>query len=429
MKEWIVRNRSLLPWVGFLASLYVLVILFLPDAGYDKYFWVTWTRYIMQYGLAHVYEDPEVNNNPLVMWLLWVFSLLFDSPMDVTYGTVNRLKLLVMPFDLLALFFVGRKLMKTGRSIWLGLVVLLNPAFWYDTLIWGQIDGVHTCLIMVALVASERGRWDLAWLMTLLAVNLKLQAVIFVPIMILMTLRPMRMSGFNARWRIWSGLAGVQAIILAPFILSGTLQTVLGALLNRTMGYYPVLSRHAYNIYYLMAEDPFNTPDMNVALGIPVRWWGLTLFFIAAVLVTMPLFLALFNRAFNNLRREERLATLFQTAALTTLAFFLFNTQMHERYMHPAILFSGVYALMTRQWWPYALISLGYLLNLEGVMHFLDWVDVRHFGIDVVHERLLVFHPKVVAAILCACLIAGASGFYRTFMAFRNNVDAEPHST
>jgi Gpi18-like mannosyltransferase len=429
MTEWMARNRILLPWVGLLLAVYAAVALWLPDAGYDKYFWVTWTRYLMQHGLAHVYEDPEVNNNPLVMWLLWLFGLLFDTPTDVTYGTINRLKLLVVPFDLVALFFLGRKLMKTGRNIWLGLIVLLNPAFWYDTLIWGQIDGIYTCLIMVALVAAERGRWDLAWLMTLLSINLKLQAIIFLPIMILMTIRPMRMSGFNARWRIWSGLAGVQALILAPFILSGTLHTVLGAMLHRTMGYYPVLSRNAYNIYYLMARDPFNTPDTNVALGIPVRWWGGALFVVATALVTMPLFLALFNRAFNNLRREERLATLFQTAALTSLAFFLFNTQMHERYMHPAILFSGVYALMTRQWWPYALISLGYILNLEGVMHFLDWVDIPFVDGKIVHEQLLVFHPKVVAAILCACFIAGASSFYRTFMAFRNNVDAEPHTT
>lgn len=427
--QWVRQNQLLAGVAVALAGVYVALAIVLPDAGYDKYFWVTWTQDIINHGLGSIYLNPEANNQPLVMWLLWLFGHLFHNADAVTYGNINWLKLFIIPFDLIALFMVARKLLKTGRNVWWIALLAINPAFWYNTLVWGQIDTVHTTLVLLALIAAERGRWDLTWLSYIIALNVKLQAIIFLPLVVLLTLRPMRLSGFNARWRIWAGLGALQAVTLAPFVLSGHIVQTLEALAGRAIGFYPVLSRNAYNIYYLMARDPFNTPDTNVALGISVRWWGMALFALAALMVLLPFALTIINRAFNNLSRNERLATLAQSAALITLAFFLFNTQMHERYLHPAILFSGLYWLMGGQWWPYAMLSVGYLLNLEGVMHYLYWIDERIFGLKIDHASLPIFEPNLVAALLCGCFIMASAAFYRTFMAYRNNANSYLHTT
>ena len=66
---------------------------------------------------------------------------------------------------------------------------------------------------------------------------------------------------------------------------------------------------------------------------------------------------------------------------------------MHERYWHPAVLFLGSYALLSRRWWPFALTSVAYWLNLQTMF--------RHY-----HHlpTWLVRHPQLVAGLFALAL-------------------------
>ncbi len=400
---------------------YLGFLFVLPDAGYDKYFWITWTQDILNNGLGNVYLNEQVNNQPLILFLLKVFSLFQHNADAVGLISVNWLKALVLPFDFLTLTAVIHILRRTGKPMMGFFVFFLNPAFWYNTVIWGQVDTIHTFFALAALVYAERGHWKWSLVLMLIAINFKLQAVIFLPLVLILCLPFIRHRG----WRFLAfhllAIAGIQVLILLPFALSGNLVETVHALFSRSVDRYPTLSRNAYNLWYYLVNDPFHFSDARTVFHVPLKYWGMAMFFSASGMVLLPLFLAVNNRAFENLKRNERLGTIFQVAALVTLAFFLFNTQMHERYIHPAVLFSGLFMILTHRPLVFMFVSVGYLLNMEAVMQFLRYYDGL-IGLRIDYGNYLIFSPEFIATIFMVAFLWGSFEFYRTFFSFRNNI-------
>jgi hypothetical protein len=131
---------------------------------------------------------------------------------------------------------------------------------------------------------------------------------------------------------------------------------------------------------------------------------------------------AIANRAFTNLMRWERLSVIFQVAALVYLAFFLFNTQMHERYVHPAILFSVIPFLIAKDRVVYLLISFAYLFNMEAVMQVFGYFDQSILGFDVDYGGLFIFKPMFIAGIFLFAYIWGTVVHARQFLALKNSI-------
>ncbi len=400
--------------------LYLGFLFVLPDAGYDKYFWITWSQDILNGGLGNVYLNPEVNNNPLILYLLKVFSLFHQNAAEIGLTSVNWLKALVLPFDFLTLMVVIHVLKRTGKPMMGFFVFFFNPAFWYNTVIWGQVDTIHTFFALAALVYAERGHWRWALVLMLVAVNFKLQAIIFFPLVAMLCLPFIREKGWKYLALHVLAILGIQLLILLPFAISGNLPETLNALVSRSVDKYPTLSRNAYNLWYYLVSDPFTFSDTRTVFHVPLKYWGMAMFFTASAMVMLPLFLAVNNGAFENLKRNERLGTIFQVAALVTIAFFMFNTQMHERYIHPAVLFSGLFMILTHRPIVYMLVSVGYLLNLEAVMKYLRYFDSL-VGVNFEHTQWFIFRPEFVATLFLVAFLWGSFEFYRTFFSFKNN--------
>ena len=53
---------------------------------------------------------------------------------------------------------------------------------------------------------------------------------------------------------------------------------------------------------------------------------------------------------------------------LSILGFFFFNTQMHERYSHPAMLMAFLYGILNKNYWIYGITSIAYFLNMEKTL-------------------------------------------------------------
>jgi len=73
------------------------------------------------------------------------------------------------------------------------------------------------------------------------------------------------------------------------------------------------------------------------------------------------------------------------------MAFFLYPTQMHERYLYPAVAFFGLYAMLSGRWALYLALSAGFLLNLEQVL-----------GATVFARAVRLLPPWLIAAFLLA---------------------------
>lgn len=421
-------HKDAIKYYALFAGLYLGFLFVLPDAGYDKYFWITWTQDILNNGLGNVYHNQNVNNQPLILFILKVFSLFQRNADAVGLVSVNWLKALVLPFDFLTLAVVIHILKRTGKPMMGFFVFFLNPAFWYNTVIWGQVDTIHTFFALAALIYAERGHWKWALVLMLVAVNFKLQAIIFFPLVAVLCLPFIREKGWKYLGIHVLAIVGIQSLILLPFAISGNFFETLQALATRSVDKYPTLSRNAYNIWYYLVNDPFTFPDSRTVFHVSLKYWGMAMFFTASAMVMLPLFLAVNNGAFENLKRNERLGTIFQVAALVTIAFFLFNTQMHERYVHPAVLFSGLFMLLTKRPIVYMLVSIGYLLNLEAVMKYLRYFDSL-VGINFNHTEWLIFWPEFIATIFIVAFLWGSFEFYRTFFSFKNNIPDTLYTT
>jgi Gpi18-like mannosyltransferase len=258
----------------------------------------------------------------------------------------------------------------------------------------------------------------------LIAINFKLQAIIFLPLVLILSLPFIRNKGWKFLGLHVLAIISIQILILLPFAISGNLDETLHALATRSVDKYPTLSRNAYNVWHYLVSEPFHFPDSNTVFHVPLKYWGMAMFFAASGMILLPLFLAVNNGAFENLKRNERLGTIFQVAALVTLAFFLFNTQMHERYMHPAVLFSGLFMILTHRPIVYMLASIGYLLNLEAIMQYMRYFDGL-LGIHIDYGQWFIFVPEFVATLFLVAFLWGSFEFYRTFFSFKNNVTQE----
>lgn len=409
-------------WFIGLSVLQILFMLWLPDSGYDKYFWENWTRSLITDGLGSIYLNPEVNNHPLGLYLLEVLSWFFGDAEAVNATSINWLKALVFPFNLLSIGVVIFLLFESGFSLKPTWCLILNPAFWYNTVVWGQVDVIFTLFCFIALILAERKLWRWAWLSFLIALNFKLQALVIGPLLLVLTYQNILRSSWAKRLSgLWI-LIGVQTIILFPFILFGHLTETLEALTSRSVDHFAVISRKAYNVWHFFFADPFNTPDSTRILGIPMKLWGLILFAVAASMNMALLTLAVMNRAFDNLVRWQRLVVIFQVAALVYLAFFLFNTQMHERYAHPAILFTFIPFVMGNCKLVHVLVSIAYILNLEAVMQMFAYYDQTVFGFGLNYDQTLFFNPMFIASIMLMAYVWGTVMHARQFLALKNTI-------
>ena len=76
---------------------------------------------------------------------------------------------------------------------------------------------------------------------------------------------------------------------------------------------------------------------------------------------------------------------------------------MHERYSHPALLFVAAYALWSKRFIPYILVSITILLNIESVF--------KYFNIN--NYRTLIWSPDFIACLYRCCIVVLYFELYR----------------
>lgn len=358
------------------ACLYVWFVFWQPDSGFDKYFWIDWANDIANHGLGAIYHNPEVNYHPFILYLLEVFT--WFQP-DINKDTISGFKSIVILFDLATLGLVVWLLDKFGKSLWWVLVLLLNPAFWYNTIVWGQTDGIYTFFVFAAIVAAMNQHISLGAIFFLLALNTKMQAIIFLPLFIVWAIHQKE----KIDWlRVGVIVGALEVVIFLPFIISGNLFVSLRAITYASIDQYPVLSRNAHNLWYMLFDDPFNTPDDHF------KYLGMA-FFVGLYALAIWQFILKLKKSFNE---GGKLWLVCLVAALVVLIFFFFNTQMHERYVHSAVLFLGLWTILSEKLSLYVLVSLAYLINLESVMQFGKYFlkDVsENYGMDPILASIL----------------------------------------
>jgi hypothetical protein len=97
------------------------------------------------------------------------------------------------------------------------------------------------------------------------------------------------------------------------------------------------------------------------------------MFFTTSFIALTPLLIITFRKRNDEVilysNNQNTLNIIFLSCGLIPLLFFFFNTQMHERYSHPAFLFIFAFSYVNKNYIPLLLFSIAYFLNLDGVLH------------------------------------------------------------
>lgn len=380
----------------------------MPGRGpHDIGYWVDWAIGIKQVGLANAYTVPTLNYNPVLLYVLSIYGYILPTVQSINEN-INYLKIPVLIFDFAPLILLMWWLNKNGRNFFSVFFILLNIAYLYNTMFWGQVDAIHTALIFFAFYFAIEEKMALSMVLFLIAINTKTQSIFFLPVIGLLWLPQLKNNGKQlAKGLAW--VVVIQLLIILPFIIGGTVKSVWN---NYTgvVDYNNALSMFADNFWYLVLWDndkvPFYASDQQVWNGLTLKAWSLLIFFAAATIVLLPLFIKALVKVIQATRFSfTNIEVIFLTAGLVTLVFFYFPTQMHERYAHPAMLFIGVYCILSKRWLVFGILSYAYLMNLEAVDQ--CW-EIKNHG-------TFIFDPRLIAILYALVIIMGTYRLYKDY--------------
>lgn len=363
-------------YLGISFLLFVLFSVIAPRSGHpwDTYCWGEWSKHILHYGLGSVYNSGT-DYLPLYHYILKIYAELQGS-MEVIDANKHYLKMFTLVFHFITGYFVYL-FVKHKNESWDSALIntlfyLVNVAVLYNVIIWSQVDIILTCFVFISIYYAMKNKALLAIAFLILGLNFKLHAIIFVPVIGLLLL-PGMIHSFSIK-KLVIGLAAIfalQFLIVLPFIIGGSFHN-LPAVITGSVGKFPVISAYAFNMWYLFLEgDLFNLTDTTVAYGLSYNNWGLLLFCTSSFFALLPLlkevYLSLKTRKPLYIPTEKTLLI----CALIPVLFFYFNTQMHERYSHPALVFLITYGILQKKALLPVIASVAYFLNLEAELKFL----------------------------------------------------------
>jgi Gpi18-like mannosyltransferase len=273
----------------------------------------------------------------------------------------------------LLLFFEARRLIGPRAGIAAATLYWLNPVALYDAAFWGQVDAVYTAIVLLALLGVTRRGWESVGAASVAALLAKFQSIAFLPLILFETYR---IGGWHAIGRFVLAGTATTAVILLPFAWTGTLDTVLQRAYVDVVGQYYDMAKGAYNLWHVvgdpqMADIAVPAPLLAIAaqgeIAVPAdgHWllaWNWRRISLALYALVVAVILSVYS-----LRPAP--VTRYAAAGLLAFAFYLFPTEMHERYLFPAVALLAIWAVSAR--WrerAYWLLCALLLLNLAAIL-------------------------------------------------------------
>jgi len=364
-----VRPRLLL----LLLAAFVVRLFFIGDQGFknDIDSFEAWALTLTAHPLWQFYASTKFVDYPTgYFYILWIVGHIYSviSPhgnFDVLRVLVKMPAILMDIVDAALLYMLVRRYASERWALGAAAFFAFNPAVIFISASWGQVDSVAAGLALGAAYLLLRSadfldgfawRIPVAWLLLAYSLLIKPQAVALVPLFLVFAFA----SPAPRTRRVTATAVGiVGAIALAffltvPFHPTGNPVAALSWLYQRYevgKDVYAVNSVNAFNLWSIV--HPFWQPDSQLIAVWPQYLWGVVLAGIALVLILVR---------YAQARTQEAFV---EAAALSTLAFFMLSTRMHERYLFDGLLFTVAAAPITRRYaWAAVIFSVTLLVNL-----------------------------------------------------------------
>jgi len=248
---------------------------------------------------------------------------------------------------------IGLLIFRFSRSLVATVAYVLNPAVWYLSSIWGQIESLPTFFVLLAFWTGYQKRFITAHLAFAAALLFKQSSIIFIPVFavfswrrfgIVKTILGLTLQ-FLVIYMIYLPFAPSISLLWPAQIYVDRLQTGSGS---------NWVTDHAFNPWIWLTHLQ-KIPDTIPVIGpFTAGQLGLLLFGVFSLLVILKLTFS-----------QMSFPRLFLATSLLPMLSFVLLTKMHERYLAPALPFLALSAASHRRLWPiFAAISLSHLANL-----------------------------------------------------------------
>lgn len=341
----------------------------------------SWSNYppgylIVLRGLATVHDLIAPESEPLSLDLIrriragsddagvrramWVFK----SPAVIADAVIAALLLL----------WVRRRLDERSAVI-AGVVYALAPPMIWDSAAWGQVESVFVLPLLVAIEMGSRGRVEATAFWASTAFMFKAQAAMAAPLIVLLA---WQYAGVDVkRWsRIVLAALVPAAAITLPFISQsgGLWRAYAGA-----ASYYPFTHLNGFSAWFL--SSPLLAPQLETMASSYSRDTTPLFAGMSARMIGGVCLLGSWIVVGTRLLRGRCDASVLQWAVrVLPICFFVFSTQMHERYIVPAVALWLWAFNHDRRWWlGFSLVLLVSTLNMLWVWPGSgesDWTDL-----------------------------------------------------
>jgi len=342
-----------------------------PGYGFDIGVYQGWARSAVQLGLAQSYVEQIGGNMlpdypPFSIILLKGFGHVYEMLFGVfdldsmSYRMFIKLPAIFADVLICGMLFILIKKWKGRHAGLLGAwAYALNPAALYDSALWGQTDSIYTMFLLAALCAWVYQKRDLTAVFLAISILTKFQSVVLFPLFAYLLFCTVDRRAF-LRFCI-VGMITV-LVVLIPFAMGNVLEEVVDVYIG-SVGAYSNVTIGAYNFWWsILADKGWRIQSSTSPFGLlTYTKWGILLFGLMYVFI-----LRIFRQAIRNPRNIEALMF---CSALLTASFFLFLTQMHERYLFPFVALGVPMIFISRKvaamYWA---MIIAFTINLMGVM-------------------------------------------------------------
>jgi Gpi18-like mannosyltransferase len=344
--------------VAVFAAGIVIRALLLPGQGLkgDLDQFVLWVHGIAVNGLGSAYEQ-NLSFPAVMAWIWGLLALLEPAFRTVTDSADPWIRTLMkLPATLadigMALLMIYAFRRRPFWAVVAAAIVMLHPAIIDVSAWWGQYESIYLLFALAALIFAIEGRNGLAALFLAVCLMTKPQALPFV-------LPFAAWFWTHGGWReiLRTAAIGFATILVLwlPFLAAGGPVAYLRNLAEYQNVIFPILSLNAWNMWWLLeisAAGGFASDQIAILGPITFRYIG---FAITAILSLVVVAIIL---------RNPKPRTLILGLAASTLIWFTFLTQMHERYAYGALIFLLLLIPERRVQWLYLAFGVVLTLNL-----------------------------------------------------------------
>lgn len=319
----------------------------------------SWTLTLRDHGFAGFYQNAGFADYPPgYLYVLACLSKIYssiahgDPNFSILHTLVKLPGILADAVDAVLVYILARRI-APRYALWAAAAVMFNPATLAISAVWGQVDSVAAIGTLAAVVCMDQALRARPWRYTLMvaawialagSIMIKPAPVVVAPFFLA---APLLFGDLRTRIRGYAATAAgiacsliVVYLLALPFAPDHDFTNVLGWLYQRYQfgsNVYPYNSVNAFNLYAVAGNfwepDGAHTP---LTFGLPLVQWGAGLA-IAAILTCAVRFAVVATPE-----------AMIEGVMLASLAFFMFATRMHERYIFNGVLFALVLVVRSR---------------------------------------------------------------------------------